>query len=310
MQGQALERDQEVRLRAFEWLSARVDSDKPWIEWAEILKYKHHDPGGRALANRPQGIWKPRDLVAALSVKTRPPETRTDRTFNYNDALSREGLVAYKMQATQESHNDWVRSAHRLNLPMIYFLGQRGSTYVPIFPVYVTTVDEVRREFLIDVSRANGTAAADIFYADAPIAYETAYAERLVRQRLHQPAFRSAVMLAYRETCAMCSLRRVQLLDAAHIQPDSHGGAARVSNGLSLCKLHHAAFDSNLIGISPDYCIRVRPDVLQERDGPLLTYGIQGLHGRRLRELPRRRADLPDRELLAERFRAFSALTA
>jgi len=36
----------------------------------------------------------------------------------------------------------------------------------------------------------------------------------------------------------------LELLDAAHITPDTHPeGEPIVSNGLSLCKLHQAAFD-------------------------------------------------------------------
>jgi len=39
-------------------------------------------------------------------------------------------------------------------------------------------------------------------------------------------------------------LRRQELLDAAHITPDSDAeGEPVVSNGVALCKLHHAAFD-------------------------------------------------------------------
>jgi predicted restriction endonuclease len=33
------------------------------------------------------------------------------------------------------------------------------------------------------------------------------------------------------------------LLDAAHIVADSEEGPPAIQNGLSLCKIHHAAFD-------------------------------------------------------------------
>jgi hypothetical protein len=40
------------------------------------------------------------------------------------------------------------------------------------------------------------------------------------------------------------------LASTAHILPDSHPrGAPVVPNGLSLCKLHHAAFDRNILGV-------------------------------------------------------------
>ena len=42
--------------------------------------------------------------------------------------------------------------------------------------------------------------------------------------------------------CALCRLRHQELLDAAHITPDSEAeGEPLVSNGVVLCKLHHAA---------------------------------------------------------------------
>jgi putative restriction endonuclease len=60
------------------------------------------------------------------------------------------------------------------------------------------------------------------------------------------------------------------LLGAAHIIPDSDPeGHPEVSNGLSLCKIHRAAFDRGIIGIRPDYAIEVREDALKEVDGPM-----------------------------------------
>jgi len=100
---------------------------------------------------------------------------------------------------------------------------------------------------------------------------------------VHQRAFRTRVLVAYRSQCAFCRLRYVELLDAAHIIPDKDpAGEPLVTNGLSLCKIHHAAFDRHFIGVSPDYEIVVREDLLSEEDGPMLTHGIQGLHQRKL----------------------------
>lgn len=96
---------------------------------------------------------------------------------------------------------------------------------------------------------------------------------------------------AYRIHCAMCRLKRRELLDAAHIIPDSDpDGHPEVSNGLSLCKIHHAAFDRGIIGVRPDYVIQVREDVLKEEDGPMLKYGLQVPHNLELL-LPMRTAD-------------------
>lgn len=131
------------------------------------------------------------------------------------------------------------------------------------------------------------------------------YATRIFRQRLHQREFRERVVLAYQNHCAVCRLRRQELLEAAHIMADADPmGLPSVKNGLALCRLHHAAFDSNLIGIRPDYVVDVRKDVLDETDGPMLLHGLQGFHGKSL-WVPPREASRPNPALLEKRYELF-----
>jgi putative restriction endonuclease len=100
-------------------------------------------------------------------------------------------------------------------------------------------------------------------------------------------------------------LRHTELLDAAHIIADANDeGIPIVPNGLSLCKIHHAAFDKNIIGISPDYQVRIREDILAEIDGPMLKFGIQSLDKSKI-ILPRNPIERPDRDRLRERFDEF-----
>ena len=131
------------------------------------------------------------------------------------------------------------------------------------------------------------------------------YAERLTKLRLHQPVFRARVLRAYEQACAICRLKHVDLLDASHILSDAAGGQPVVPNGLSLCKIHHAAYDRGILGVRRDYVVEVRPDVLLEVDGPMLKHGIQDVHGWTL-ELPKRRDERPDQDLLEQRWQAFS----
>jgi hypothetical protein len=105
--------------------------------------------------------------------------------------------------------------------------------------------------------------------------------------RLHQESFRRRVLRAYRERCTVCQLRHVELLEAAHILPDGHPrGEPIVANGLSLCKLHHAAFDLHILGITPDCVVRIRADILAENDGPMLQHGLKDMEGRKLAVIP------------------------
>ena len=59
-----------------------------------------------------------------------------------------------------------------------------------------------------------------------------------------------------------------------------------------------------IIGISPDYSIHIRQDVLKEEDGPMLVHGLQRLQGRTI-VLPRRKQAYPDQRLLEMKFQRF-----
>jgi putative restriction endonuclease len=124
-------------------------------------------------------------------------------------------------------------------------------------------------------------------------------------RRVHQRGFREIVLKAYRNQCALCQLRHAGLLDAAHIIGDlEDNGEPIIQNGLSLCKIHHSAFDQYIIGISPDYKVKVRKDILEEIDGPMLKYGLQSLDKGNL-ILPGNLKDYPDKERLDFRFNQF-----
>ena len=108
---------------------------------------------------------------------------------------------------------------------------------------------------------------------------ERAYALRLTNARLHQPVFRARVLRLWRALC-VCRLHPPELLDVAHIIPDGEpAGEPIVPNGLSLCKIHHAAYDSDLIGVRPNLVVEVRPELLVESDGPMLRHGLQEMSG-------------------------------
>ena len=91
----------------------------------------------------------------------------------------------------------------------------------------------------------------------------------------------------------------------SNIIPDSDPeGEPRVSNGISLCKLHHAAFDRNLFGIRSDFTITVPNHILEESDGPMLKHGLQEIHESKI-VLPRNVDLQPDPEALTRRFEEF-----
>jgi putative restriction endonuclease len=161
-----------------------------------------------------------------------------------------------------------------------------------------------------DLSMTIDALVGRIGHAEDDAEPRRAYVTATVRRRIHQVAFRERVLRAYREWCALCRLRHQELLDAAHIIPDSRlEGEPVVSNGLALCKLHHAAFDRFFFAVRPDYVIEVRESIRAEADGPMLVVGLQQIHGTRI-ELPHRAADLPDPARLARRYQEFRQAAA
>ena len=70
-----------------------------------------------------------------------------------------------------------------------------------------------------------------------------------------QSLFHALLYKIYGGCCAVCSINREEMLDAAHIKPWSESGAEEKvdpANGLLLCKNHHAAFDAKLWWIDKD----------------------------------------------------------
>jgi putative restriction endonuclease len=152
--------------------------------------------------------------------------------------------------------------------------------------------------------RDNWPVEGDLLPHPADSALRREYATATVQRRVHQRVFRERVLTAYARRCALCNLRHTELLDAAHIKEDSEGREPVVPNGVSMCVLHHRAFDNNVIGIRPDYVVETNRSILLERDGPTLRHALQGVHEQALL-LPRRRDAQPDRLLLEERYERF-----
>lgn len=294
--------DADLRQAAFDFLENAVRREGEALSWSTLNGRFYFRGELVKLVAPSRGIHKPRQLDAApLTIVTSPP--KPGQPAPYEDGLSAEGLLEYHYQGNDPDRydNEWLRTARRLQLPLIYLYGVAKGLYVPSWPVQVVHDDRDQRIFLIGDAVEPSLVGAVDRVAEPTRRYGT----RTVESRLHQAAFRQRVLRAYAESCAICRLRRTELLEAAHILPDRHArGVPSVPNGLALCRLHHAAFDQFLIGIRPDYVIDVRLDVLEEHDGPMLEHGLKSIHGQRI-FVPRRKADHPNPGYLEERYERF-----
>lgn len=295
--------DSRLRREADRWLTVRThDGNRP-IRWDELEEFEF-DGQPFKLMDRQRGIRKPRQLTAALSIRT--TWTPPGRTRPYEDGVGPDGLIRYKWRGDDPEHaeNRALRAAVTEQSPLIWFHAVAEGVYQPIYPVFVLDEEPAQQQFVIAPDSVR-----EIVVPGRPLdEHLRRYALRQTRQRLHQPVFRATVLHAYGTRCAVCSLGHPQLLDAAHIVADSEeNGIASVRNGLALCKIHHAAYDVSVLGIRPDLVVEIRGDVLAEIDGPMLEHGLQRRHGEPLMALPRAKAEHPDVTLLEQRYATFRA---
>lgn len=242
-----------------------------------------------------RGIRNPRDFRSTLSVMSGAKKNQ------YQDQILDTGEVVYSLAAGNSPDNRKLLVAFETQAEFVYFKGDRPGYFVPYFPMRITAYDETSRHVLM-VENDSSEFGSD----PAELAFDfRRYTERTSKVRLHQRRFRAQVLNAYTDHCAVCRLRYPQLLDAAHITADrDETGYATIDNGLSLCKIHHQAYDSNLLGISGDLKVEVHPRLLSDSDGPMLRHGLQEMHGTEI-YVPTTRKHQPDADRLRERFRRF-----
>jgi putative restriction endonuclease len=286
-----------LRQRIMRGLDEHLAASGGTITRAELEDFPFGSGERRRLADRSRGIWNPRDLRATLSVISNPKGP-------YDDRPQEGGLFRYAYRAgSTDGDNRKLRQAYALGLPIILLRTIVAGLFMPVYPVYVLGDDFARREFVLALDEG----LRFVSDPENPREEEQRYAARIAWQRLHQPEFRVRVLRAYEGRCTVCRLGHKGLLDAAHIIGDRiEGGQPVVPNGLSLCKIHHAAYDRDLLGITGDGEVRINARLLEEIDGPMLRHGLQEMH-RRAIVPPRRREDRPDAERLDIRFQRFLA---
>jgi putative restriction endonuclease len=298
----ALDLDDRFRAAALAYVSNQSARLGGRVGLAELESFNFE--GRRVpLIHRQRGIRKVPWLEAAVSIMTTfapRPDMRP-----YDDGVGPDGYQRYKWRGNDPLawDNIALRRAMEWERPLIWLYGVAPGLYAPIAPVWLVHEEPEQQQFVVAVDEAMRDQWTDVFHPVDLVARRQ-YAEVVIRQRVHQRVFRQRVLIAYNSQCALCRLRHPELLDAAHIKEDADGGEPVVPNGVSMCAIHHRAFDHNVIGIRPDYVLQVRPDVLEEHDGPTLRHSLQGLHGETL-TVPASRRARPDRDLLEERFARF-----
>lgn len=251
-----------------------------------------------------EGVFKPRQLSrGALSV-------RSTIASRYDDERVADDRAWYDYSPLP-GRNDWLRACMEDRLPLLYFLQVKpkpGVEYLVFAPVEVIADDADRERFLLDLNPSElyeGREVLDVEPVPERLnrVFERRYGVSEVRTRLFQAHFRREVLGAYDRRCSVCALKESPLLDGAHLVPDREElGAPRVRNGLSLCALHHRAFDRDLLGITPDLTVHVFRERLEAPEEEP-TRVVTRFDGQELR-VPDREEARPDPELVAHRWEA------
>lgn len=299
----------EIRAAALRWLRTTTDGGTTPIS-RDMLANEFLVDGERfPLVDRGRGIRKPAGWTSALSILTAAP--KAGRSKPYDDEEGPDGLHRYKFRRDEagSAENQGLRNAMTTRSPLIWFVGVSAGWFQAIFPVHLIAEEAGLDQFVMALSDEQRFMYRG---GTSPVEEDLRrYVLAETRRRLHQPVFASQVMTAYGTRCAVCSLGHRELLDAAHITPDTEAhGFAVVSNGLALCKIHHAAYDRNILGIRPDLVVQISERLLHEIDGPMLRYGLQERHDKELMTIPRRQNERPDKVRLEERWELFRNATA
>src|SRR5665648_953794 len=163
---------------------------------ADLTHFRFADRDWR-LVDESRGIRNPSELETTLAIIHNPRGPYADREIS-------PGVWEYAYEkGSPEGTNTKLRRAGELGLPVIFFLKLDTAVFVPVSLAFVIDDDRDRRVFTVALEEVG--LLADPLH---PTELQRRYAERIVRQRMHQPAFRGLVLRAYALRCTPCSTPR------------------------------------------------------------------------------------------------------
>lgn len=212
--------------------------------------------------------WKRSELILAFNLYCRTP---FGKIHNRNPEII---SLAHAIGRTPSSVSWKLANFARLD-PSLARRNIKGATHggkqeKQIWDEFEHNWDKLTYESEILRLQLPGSTAS-ITDEDIPIGKTR---EALVKLRVNQGFFRSAILAAYNSTCCITGIQVSELLCASHIVPWSVDTNNRTNprNGLCLNALHDRAFDRGLIAISSEYRVKVSPSI-KTGNRP----GLQGL---------------------------------
>lgn len=267
-----------LRLAAFAYLD-ELTRRGPYVTREELSAFSFDGRVFPLISGSNMGIHKPAGWITVMSILSSGVPLSAG---GYEDEYRTDGTLSYRFMnpkvSSSRAYNEALLETGRQQLPLILLEKVKSKLFEPVYPVWIGGQVE-------DAVIVTGVLPDNAIPEHEGLASEIRKRYAVVRgkRRLHQEVFRSRVLYAYGDRCAICRLGRRGLLDAAHIIDDAEDeGEPIVQNGLALCRIHHGAYDQFLIGIRPDLKIEVAQDVLREIDGPMLQHGLKDISGCRI----------------------------
>jgi len=214
--------EEEIRAAAFAWLEDQTKLNGGVFDRKELIySFSYH--GQSITLTGATGIWFPKGFTIPISITTTSKGP-------YDDGFTTEGLLEYRYRGTDPDHRDNIglTKAFEQKTPLIYFHSIKPGKYVAVWPLFIVDNDPINLRIKAAIQPAykylqpeinpSINNAFNIRESDLGV---RKYITAITKQRLHQSAFREFVLDAYSRQCTMCKLQHVELLDAAHIIPDS-----------------------------------------------------------------------------------------
>ncbi|MCC4790053.1 HNH endonuclease [Vibrio splendidus] len=253
-----------------EWHSKR-------LQWAmqkqgEIVPWKDINQSDFMICSTAKGIYKPKDMPFALSVKQTLSSPYADELPVYDE----DGNWSYKYyqegepnsKADNYATNQGLNYCKLNNIPVVVCIqeakkpqpvtykivgiGRVASWKDGIFTIQSINTLTYKRHQDLAIDKISDSQSANNQYdpRDEQDGRERAY--RQIVARRGQAAFRRSLLRAYNSRCAITGTSIEGVLEAAHITPYNGADSNHVTNGILLRADIHTLWDLDLLAIDEE----------------------------------------------------------
>lgn len=202
--------------------------------------------------------WTREELIVAFNLYCKTPFSRINVSNGGIKELA--GIIGRSVSAVALKLANFARLDPALQKRNLSGMRHGSRAEESIWEEFGNNWESLAYESEQVLARFKGTPvedSAEIDTANLPVT--GGERETIVKARVNQNFFRTAVLASYNGCCCITGISISELLVAGHIIPWAKDIKNRVNpaNGLCLNSLHDRAFDKGLITVTPDYEIRL-----------------------------------------------------